>query len=296
MNKQSSNSSSLTESIADDWVISSKSIYGGGLIVEHQIEPPDEVELGKTNHHFLGYLFNDFSPRQITRMDGKEYDGTNRSGDFWLKPASVSGYWRWESTDDCLIFGVEPTYLEKVALENNCLNPDKIEILPVLIAHDPQIKMLATQFKREMDNPAFGEQTYIESLANIFAIHLLREYCTFPATLKQYEGGLAPYKLKQALNYINDNLDGQIKLQDIAQFLDLSQFYFCHMFKESTGVAPYKYIIQQRVQKAKHLIKNSKSSLADIAYECGFSSQSQMTQHFRKHVGVTPRVYFLRCQ
>ena len=282
--------------IKDDWIVSRKQIHTGGLIIDHHIQPADECGVERTNHHVMCFLLNDFSPRQITRIDTKEYDGTNKKGDIWLKPASSSGFWHWESTDECLVFMIEPAFLERVALENNCLNSDNIEILPILLKRDPQIDMLATQFRREMYSPEFGERTYIESLANIFAIHLLRKYCAFPATLKQYEGGLPAYKLKQALNYINDNLDQPIKLKDIAQILDLSQYYFCHLFKESTGIAPYKYIIKQRVEKAKDLIKNSKLPLADIAYECGFSSQSQMTQHFRKCVGVTPKVYFLKCQ
>lgn len=275
----------------DEWILSRKSIHAGSLIVEHHLEPADEIEVVATNHHLIGYLLSDFSPRQITRMAGKEYDGINTKGDIWLKPSHTDAFWHWESTDECLLFAIEPAFLSQVAAENNCLNCDQIEILPILKTRDPQLDILAAQFKRELDNPQFGNQMYIESLANILAIHLLRNYCAFPATLKEYEEGLTSYKLTQATNYINDNLDRPIKLNDIATLLDISQFYFCHLFKKSTGIAPYKYVIQQRVERAKTLIKQSNLPLSDIAYECGFSSQSQMTQHFRKCVGVTPKVY-----
>ena len=98
------------------------------------------------------------------------------------------------------------------------------------------------------------------------------------------------------VNFINDNLEYPIKLNDIASLLGISQFYFSHLFKKSTGIAPYKYVIQQRVAKAKNLIKDSNLSLIEIAYECGFSSQSQMTQHFRKYIGITPKVYQIRVE
>ena len=189
------------------------------------------------------------------------------------------------------MFAIKPAFLTQVAIQNGCANSDKIEVLPVLKTRDPILDALAIQFQREMVDVEFGNQMYIESLANQFAIHLLRQYCAFPAVFKEYKGGLPPYKLRQATNYINDNLDQQIKLNDIAELVGISQYYFCRLFNESTGVSPYKYVIQQRVAKAKNLIKNSKLSLVDIAYECGFSSQSQMTQHFRKCVGVTPKVY-----
>ena len=91
-------------------------------------------------------------------------------------------------------------------------------------------------------------------------------------------GGLPPYKLKQALEYINVNLERSIKITDIARLIDISSYYFCRLFSQSTGVSPYQYVIQQRVAKAKNSIENSKLPLANITYECGFSSQSQMTQ------------------
>ena len=274
-----------------EWVLSRKSIHAGGLIIDHHIEPPDEIEVKQTKHHLIGYLLNDFGPRQITRIDSKEYDGENGRGDFWLKPSSSEGFWHWESTDNCLKFAIEPTFLSQIAVQNDCLYSDKIEILPVLKNRDPIFNALAMQFKKEMDNAEFGNLMYVESLANQFAIHLLREYCTFPMVFKEYAGGLPSYKLKQAIEYINARLNEPIKITDIAKLVDISQYYFCRLFNESTGVSPYQYVIRQRVTRVKNFLKHSKLPLSDIAFECGFSSQSQMTYHFRKCVGVTPKVY-----
>ena len=294
--KQTSNFNScskvcFSDEYKDEWVISRKSVHAGGLIIDHDIQPPSEMEAKKITHHTVGYHLCDFAPRQVTRINSKEFDGEMRKGDFWLKPSDSSGFWHWESTDEILIFAIEPSFLHRVALENNCLNPDKIEILPILKTRDTELDNLAMLFKREMERSEVAERMCIESLANLFAIHLLRNYCAFPATVKEYTGGLPPYKLRQAINYINDNLDQKIKLDDVAKLIDISQFYFCHLFKESTGIAPYQYVIKQRIEKARELIKQSKLPLAEIAFECGFSSQSQMTQHFRRSVGVTPKVY-----
>ena len=295
MNNSKPTSSHPEDYWKEEWILSRKSVHAGGLIVEHHLEPPDEIEIGTTDHHLIGYLLSGFGPRQITRFDGREYDGENGRGDFWLKPARASGFWHWESTDECLMFAIKPAFLSQVAMKNDCARSDRIEILPVLKTRDPILDALAVQFQQEMENAEFGNLMYIESLANQFAIHLLRQYCAFPNLNpnlnKKYTGGLSPYKLKQVIEYINDNLDRQLKLNDIAQLIDISQYYFCRLFRESTGVSPYKYVIQQRVAKAKNALENSKLSLADIAYECGFSSQSQMTQHFRISVGVTPKVY-----
>ena len=70
--------------VKDEWVRARKLVHGGDLIVEHHIEAPDEIEVDKIDYHLIGYLLNNFGPRQITRLDGKEYDGENGRGDFGL--------------------------------------------------------------------------------------------------------------------------------------------------------------------------------------------------------------------
>ncbi|MEL7011282.1 MAG: AraC family transcriptional regulator [Cyanobacteria bacterium J06588_4] len=122
-------------------------------------------------------------------------------------------------------------------------------------------------------------------------MHLLRHYCLKEHQFESTNSGLPPHKLKQALQYIHQNLDGNIKINDIAMRLGISQYYFCRLFRESTGIAPYRYVIQQRVSKAKQLIEENELSLLAVAIECGFSSQSQMTHHFRRLVGITPKAY-----
>ena len=274
-----------------DWIVSRESIHAGGLIIEHQIQPPNELEVGSISHHVLGYTLNTVGSRQVTHIDGKEYDGEIERGYAWLKPDSSEGFWHWESIEEGILFAIEPAFLSRIATENDCLNSNKIEILPIIKTRDPVLDALAMQFQREMNHAELGNLMYIETLAQQFAIHLLREYCAFPATFQEYTGGLPRYKLKQAIDYINDNLDEKINIYDIAKLVDISNYYFCRMFHASMGISPYQYVLKQRVAKTKELLENSKLPLADIAFECGFSSQSQMTQHFRKQVGVTPKVY-----
>ena len=97
--------------------------------------------------------------------------------------------------------------------------------------------------------------------------------------------------LQQALDYIERNLDQAITLEDIASDLGISQFHFCRYFKKHMGIAPYRYVIQQRVERAKQLIKGHKLSLVEIALLCGFNSQSHLIHHFKKQTGITPKTY-----
>jgi AraC family transcriptional regulator len=93
------------------------------------------------------------------------------------------------------------------------------------------------------------------------------------------------------LDYINDHLDRDIKLADLATLLDMSQFHFSHLFKQSLDTSPYQYLLQQRVERAKQLLKQTERSIMDIALDCGFSSHSHLSKQFRQLTGITPKAY-----
>lgn len=209
-------------------------------------------------------------------------------GDIAIIPANVNHWLRTDTkTCEAILLTIEPNIISDIAFE--AVNPEKVELLPTFAQPDPLIQHLALNIKANLYSDSY-DRFYAESLYRTLSMHLLKNYTTRQFVLNEL-GGLPKYKLRQALDYINDNLDLKINIYDIAKLLDMSNFYFCRMFQSSTGISPYQYVLRQRVAKTKDLLKNSKLSIADISYECGFSSQSQMTQHFRKQTGVTPKVY-----
>ena len=77
----------------------------------------------------------------------------------------------------------------------------------------------------------------------------------------------------------------------MAQLAELSSYYFARQFKRSTGLSPHQYINQQRIEKAKRLLKQRKYSITQVAIECGFSNQSHFSRAFRKATDITPKRY-----
>ena len=103
---------------------------------------------------------------------------------------------------------------------------------------------------------------------------------------------LSKPQLHRAIDYIESHLDQEITLTDIAQVLGMSQYYFCRLFRQSMGVSPYKYVIYQRIERAKQLLRQpQKMSIAAISLECGFANQSALSKHFRSLTGTTPNTY-----
>lgn len=102
---------------------------------------------------------------------------------------------------------------------------------------------------------------------------------------------LTPRKLQEVANFIARHLEQNLTLAALADMIGLSQNYFLRSFKQATGKTPHQFLIEQRVARAKELLRTSRLPLAEIALRCGFSSQSHLTTHFRLLTGETPRAF-----
>ncbi|MEH2087459.1 MAG: helix-turn-helix domain-containing protein [Nostoc sp.] len=112
---------------------------------------------------------------------------------------------------------------------------------------------------------------------------------TFPLT--SGVGGLPPNKLQTILCYIQDNLNQELSLEKLANEVGMTTDYFARLFKLSTGKSVHQYVIGQRVEQAKQLLRESDLTIAEIAIECGFANPSHLALHFKRIVGVAPKQF-----
>lgn len=97
--------------------------------------------------------------------------------------------------------------------------------------------------------------------------------------------------INEAISYIKENLTADLKLETVAQKVNLSPVYFHNCFKASTGKTLCDYVEEQRIKKAVNLLLTTDMSLTRIAFECGFSSQSYFSFAFKRRMKTTPRNY-----
>lgn len=229
--------------------------------------------------------------RYVQSQDGKTHTGLYRQGDFTLTPANLPFFARWEGQEDYLQIRLKAQFVRDVALETLNQNCDRLELRPEFRKRDPHIEAIGSMLLAELQHPPSKGKLYIDSLATVLAVNLLRQFATIKAQQPVYEGGLPQRHLRQVLDYIDAHLSQDINLIDLAQLLDMSQFHFSHLFKQSLGISPYRYLIQQRIERAKVLLKQSDRPIMDIALECGFSSHSHLSKQFRQLTGITPKAY-----
>jgi len=97
-------------------------------------------------------------------------------------------------------------------------------------------------------------------------------------------------KIQWVQEYINDHLAENITLETLAKLCDFSPFYLIKQFQKQFGQPPHAYQIQQRLQRAKHLLKQD-INVANVAADIGFYDQSHFHRHFKKANGITPSRY-----
>lgn len=184
---------------------------------------------------------------------------------------------------------LEPKFLAQIAHES--VNPDRVELLLTRKKPDLLIYQIGLALKSSLEGDGVGSRFYADSMATALSAHLLRHYSTRKHHFREYEDGLSKQKLKQAVEYIQEHLHKDLSLSEIANELGMSQYYFCRLFKRSTGISPHQYLIRQRVEQAKHLLRQPERSITSVAMDCGFANQSHFAKCFRQCTGINPKEF-----
>ena len=102
---------------------------------------------------------------------------------------------------------------------------------------------------------------------------------------------LSPERLARVVKHVELHFQTIENVRELADVAALSTFHFCRLFRDTMGMTPMRYVWEHRVQRAQCMLRNSTASLAHIAADCGFRSQSHFTTRFKLITGVTPAVF-----
>jgi AraC family transcriptional regulator len=101
---------------------------------------------------------------------------------------------------------------------------------------------------------------------------------------------MTPHRLRLVNDLIEARLDAKLTVQELAAAVGLSVGFFSRAFKATVGKAPYDYVVDRRVSRARRLLEDSKLDLTAIAHASGFASHAHMTTTFRSRLGIRPSV------
>ncbi len=158
---------------------------------------------------------------------------------------------------------------------------------PLLLLYDDRItqcaELLATECDADEESPLYGESLMTALLAALF---------TSPRTrMKAVRSGLARWQLRKAVDYMEANLLEDIRLRELARITGLSPSHFARAFKVSIGLTPHRWLVEQRIHRAKRLMTKGGKPILVAAHLTGFASQSHFTKAFRRVTGTTPGLW-----
>jgi AraC-like DNA-binding protein len=128
----------------------------------------------------------------------------------------------------------------------------------------------------------------LDQFSLILGAHLVQRYGVLQKIGKPSKGGLAPWQRRRAAELLRENLDGEMRLAEIARECGLSVSHFARSFKTSFGTSAHQWLIQHRIDHAKQLMSQTSMSLIAIAIQSGFNDQAAFTHTFHQIVGVSP--------
>jgi AraC family transcriptional regulator len=208
-------------------------------------------------------------------------------------PAGHPVYWKWDGFMELLQIQISRACLLELATQHG-LDGEKLLALDNMGVRDPMI----TQIAHELSNLISMKEkqaspVYLDSLTSFLILHIARKYCLNTENQLQIEYQEKPraFDFSRVINYIRDNLEKDLRLEQLARIAKLSNFYFIKQFRATFGTSPHQYILGCRIALAKQLLTETFLSMSHISQRCGFSSQSHFTSVFRQATGIPPRLF-----
>jgi len=212
-------------------------------------------------------------------------------GTMALLPMGESTHWHWTAPLETLIFGVGLDFWNSLASDVFGRDGVQAALIPKFRPQDPALRQLLLMLAEEFYAGAPNGPLYADGLSIALVTRLLRRHSSQPTPVTSSVGNLPGWKLKRIIDYVDTNLDKRISIADIASVADMSPAYMVRIFRRTTGVSLYQYVLRQRVLRAMGLITNSDMPLNNIATTTGFSSHSQFTTTFRRVTQMTPSTF-----
>lgn len=158
---------------------------------------------------------------------------------------------------------------------------------PRLVVYDSRVTRCAHLLAEACTTRLSNQRVYAESITTALLAALLD--AIGKRAEEKHVGALAIWQLRIAKEYLADNYSNEICLGTLAERTGLSRSRLTRGFKAATGMAPYAWMMQVRVQRAQDLLSRNGQPIADIALQLGFADQSHFTKTFKRLAGVTPR-------
>ncbi|WP_375749097.1 helix-turn-helix domain-containing protein [Vibrio sp. HN007] len=270
-----------------DIELSARDLDWQGVIIEKGASPHFYPQNVYTPYFYFA-LALDKDLNWSAEKDGSLTSLKTNPGNIWINPPKTP------FTHDIS----EPCYFVILAIEEqkflaNCplnLKGKDLQFLNNYNVLDESIKGIVELFLLEAKTKGRNGKPYLKNLISLLATTYIQNYSNYidlqneQVTSSKFDQG----QVDKVDKYISENIGQQITVDDLADLLRCSKFYFLREFKKLIGMTPYQYLMNKRLDQAKELLASENINIASVGHDLGFNDQSHFTRAFKNQFGMTP--------
>ncbi len=259
--------------------------------IRHHIVP-GRLKLSGCIDHILTLCLNPPIEEKVNLYDIRLFDG-KCDGQMCLAPAGHPFPWSLDPGAYLYLF-IQPAFIAKVAGDAFPLGSNPIKLQSVCNFHNEPLHHMCLAFQNELSSFGCKNKFYVNTLAIALTVLLLKNYSSVTESVGEAvhaTRGLLPWQWQRATEHIKANLDGDLRLSELAKVVGISVYHFARLFKETSGLSPHQYVLQQRVEQSKQLLANKRKTILEVCHAVGFLNPAHFATVFHKLVGLTPKAF-----
>jgi len=156
---------------------------------------------------------------------------------------------------------------------------------------DPRLRALAMAVDVERIAGFPSGRLFLDSIEQALARALVVGYAVSDYSVRVYRGGLSPARLRKIKELLQEKMEEDLSLEEMARTVGLSAAHFSLVFRNTTGQTPHQCVLWYRVQRAKEMLRSAEMRVLDVAIACGFKTQQHFARVFRQMCGASPTEY-----
>ena len=248
---------------------------------EHQHEGTVQVLVSFERADYVARWKQDDSPTACERPI--------RAGQVWILPPGVRHQVEWRREADLIKLHLESAWARESAGQD--IKDVSVEALDQYIRSAPIIGELCGLLRHQGRTRGPFNEPIVSGLGAALATQFMAAHF-MTTSIRHPQHWLLPRPiLADVCLYIDSHLTEKLTLPTLAKRAGLSPSYFGQMFRAALGMSPMTYVLDQRVLRAREMLRRGNATVAEVAHAVGFSDQHQMNRHFKRLLHTPPSAY-----
>jgi AraC family transcriptional regulator len=243
------------------------------------------------------FAVNYGTPYHLQGMSqGRTVKARHAPGHIAIPPPDFATRWVCDKAGDIVVVSLSREVLHRSIAEAAARDPGLVEIVPAFVVRDLVLERIAHQLIHDIAYAEPGARLRVETRAIQLAGRLLGAHSNLGQQLDRRPRIIRPARLRRVMELIETGLARDLALAELAAAAGMTRFHFAKAFRDTTGLAPHRYVTERRLLAARTLLHDQRLSVGAIATAVGFT-HSSFTRLFTRHMSMTPTAFreLLQC-